>query len=103
MTEFNLLGKKLLVELPLEVHGEVLTEGGIILPESAIREDETLRNVLDALGTVLAVGDKVIGISVGDKVLCNPTLEYMPITHPDSKRGCVFMMEDNVLSVVTIK
>ena len=89
-------GKKLLVELPEK---EQVSEGGIIIPETAEIDKSNIKN---ALGIVLEVGDKVEGIAPGDLVFSDPYMEYLGITHPDTKKQCVFMTQDNVISIVKL-
>jgi co-chaperonin GroES (HSP10) len=94
MTKFEVKGKKLLIQLPEK---ENVTESGLFIPDTAERDRTDIKNFL---GEVLEIGDKVEGICVGDMVFSDPYVEYLGITHPDTKKQCVFANQDNVLSVV---
>lgn len=101
MTKFNLLGKKIFIQLP---EPKTVTESGIIKPTAQLDGtpvESTMNTFDDYLGTVLEVGPDVVGVKPGDLVLTDPTTLYNPpIEHPDTKKMCTFIMEGQVLSTI---
>lgn len=101
MTKFNLLGKKIFIQLPVP---EAVTESGIIKPINNLDGspiESSVNTFDDCLGLVLEVGPDVVGVKVGDSVLTDPTALYNPpIEHPDTKKMCTFIMEGQVLSTI---
>jgi co-chaperonin GroES (HSP10) len=101
MTKFNLLGKKIFIQLPIP---EEKTESGIIKPTSLLDGspvESSMNTFDDCLGLVLEVGTEVVGVKPGDLVLTDPTSMYNPpIGHPDTEKMCTFILENQVLAVI---
>lgn len=87
-------GKVLLVEEPSK---DLVSSGGIILPESVTGDIDMIKNWLCL---VVGVGDKCDEDYVpGIVVVIDPSLQYVGYTDPDTKRSRMFIPQDRVLAI----
>ena len=103
-TIFEIKGSKVLVELPVQ---QDQTESGLIIPKNDLTGapiESSVKTFHDYLGTILEVGDKVVDYKVGDKILSDPSTDYNPpFVNPNSGRLCTFILDSQILSVITTK
>lgn len=92
--KFNLKRKNLLVQ---ELDRENTTKSGLILPPSATKD---IADVTNWFGEVIGVGDEIEGIYLGDIVVIDPTISYPMFEHPTSKKTCMFVSYNQILSTV---
>jgi co-chaperonin GroES (HSP10) len=84
------IGRKMVTTLPVPVKE---TDSGIIIPDNVKVEYQDVRNWIC---TVESVGEKVEGISIGDKVLLDPLSSPLPFKHTTGEQY-LFLTQDQIL------